>query len=134
MIKIITDKQKIIKYLEYKGISKNKFYIKTGLSIGFLDSGSSLGVDKLRKIIDNYPDLSIEWIVIGKEPMIKNEERTNTSQNITGNSNIQSGNGTSFIGDCKEKVEDLQRQLAEKKIEIEWLKNLMENIVKKPKE
>lgn len=70
MIKIMTDKEKILHYLEYKGISKNKFYQKTGLSVGFLDSGSSLGVDKLKLIIDNYHDLNLEWFFDDNSPML----------------------------------------------------------------
>jgi phage repressor protein C with HTH and peptisase S24 domain len=72
MTKIYTDKDKISQYLKYKGISKNKFYIQTGLSTGFLDSGNSLGVDKLRKIIDNYPDFNPAWLLTGRGEMIKN--------------------------------------------------------------
>ena len=53
----MTDKEKISAYLKEKGITKNAFYKKTGLSNGFLDSGSSLSLDKLRTIIDNYRDL-----------------------------------------------------------------------------
>ena len=66
----MTDKEKIHKYLKFKGISKNKFYLKTGLSVGFLDSGSSLGVDKLRLIVDYYPDLNLTWIVSDTGDMI----------------------------------------------------------------
>lgn len=71
MTKIMTDKEKILKYLDYKGISKNKFYVKMGFSVGFLDSGNSLGVDKLKKIIDNYHDLNLEWFFNDNSPMIK---------------------------------------------------------------
>lgn len=59
----MTDKEKIINFLNIKGISKNKFYKTTGFSVGFLDSGSSLGVDKLKIIIDNYHDLNIDYIL-----------------------------------------------------------------------
>ena len=69
----MTDKEKILKYIELKGISKNKFYQKTGLSVGFLDSGSSLGVDKLKLIIDNYHDLNLEWFFDDNRSMIKED-------------------------------------------------------------
>lgn len=75
----MTDKEKIIQYLNYKGISKNKFYTKTGLSIGFLDSGSSLGVDKLRLIINNYHDFNLDWLITGKGSMIKAEHKNEVS-------------------------------------------------------
>ncbi|MBN9299616.1 MAG: hypothetical protein J0I41_21625 [Filimonas sp.] len=67
----MTDKDKIIQFLDYKTITKNSFYKKTGLSVGFLDSGQSLGVDKLRIILDNYPDLNIDWFLYGQGDMIK---------------------------------------------------------------
>lgn len=71
----MTDKQKLLKYLEYKGITKNKFYLKTGFSVGFLDSGHSLGVDKLKIIIDNYHDLNLEWFFNDAAKMIKEERQ-----------------------------------------------------------
>ena len=66
----MNEKEKIKYYLENKGISKNKFYTQTGLSVGFLDSGNSLGVDKARIIINTYPDINLEWLVLGKGKMI----------------------------------------------------------------
>lgn len=119
MIKIITDKQKILQYLENKGISKNKFYVKTGLSIGFLDSGSSLGVDKLRIIIDNYPDLNVEWVVLDKGSMLKSDVKSSLKQNITGDGNIQSGNDTNITGDYVKQIKTLELELQECKTKLE---------------
>ncbi|MDX4973683.1 S24 family peptidase [Myroides odoratimimus] len=79
----MTDKEKILQYLEFKGISKNKFYIKTGLSVGFLDKGNSLGLDKLKIIIDNYPDLNIDWLLHDRGEMIKTEEPKHEAKPIT---------------------------------------------------
>jgi phage repressor protein C with HTH and peptisase S24 domain len=70
-IKISTDKQKIIQYLDFKDISKNKFYKETSFSNGFLDSGSSFSVENLRIILDKYRDLNPEWLLTGKGEMIK---------------------------------------------------------------
>lgn len=68
----MTEKEKIKQYLDYKGISKNSFYQKTGLSMGFLDSGRSLGVDKAKIIIEAYTDLSLQWLVTGVGEMLIN--------------------------------------------------------------
>ena len=73
------EKDKIKQYLDYKGISKNKFYTETGLSIGFLDSGKSLGADKVKIIINKYPDLNIDWLVLDKGPMIKQQYESEIS-------------------------------------------------------
>lgn len=66
----MNEKDKLKQFLEYKGISKNKFYTQTGLSVGFLDSGKSLGVDKAKIIINTYPELSLEWLVLDKGEML----------------------------------------------------------------
>lgn len=75
----MTEKARIKQFLEYKGISKNKFYVQTGLSVGFLDSGNSLVVDKLKKIINTYPDMNLEWVVTGEGSMIKTKQSTASS-------------------------------------------------------
>ncbi|MDY9919938.1 MAG: hypothetical protein U2P89_13885 [Proteiniphilum sp.] len=69
-----------MEYLKYKGISKNKFYLKTGLSVGFLDSGKSLGVDKLREILDIYHDLNPAWFLPGDAPMLISDNELNEKE------------------------------------------------------
>lgn len=89
----MTDKEKILYFLEEKGISKSQFYKKTGFSAGFLDSGSSLGVDKLKVIVDNYPDFNPQWLLTyDDDETIKNEiqeiysngSNNNLNNNING--------------------------------------------------
>lgn len=63
---------RIKKYIDYKGISKYRFYKDTGLSNGFLDKNENIGSDKCEIIIDSYPDLSLEWIITGRGDMLKN--------------------------------------------------------------
>lgn len=62
---------RIIEYLEYKGISKYKFYKETGLSNGFLDKKGSIGADKCEIIYSHYPDLNLEWLITGKGEKLK---------------------------------------------------------------
>lgn len=69
------EKDKIKQYLDYKGISKNKFYSLTGLSIGFLDSGTSMGADKVKIIINKFPDINIDWLVLDQGDMILSPAR-----------------------------------------------------------
>lgn len=66
----MTEKEKLKEYLRYKGISKNRFYTETGFSVGFLDSGRSLGADKVRIIINKFPDLSLDWLIMDEGEMI----------------------------------------------------------------
>lgn len=66
----MTEKEKLKTYLQEKGISKNRFYTETGFSVGFLDSGRSLGADRVKIIINKFPDLSLEWLIMDQGEMI----------------------------------------------------------------
>ncbi|MDD4592574.1 MAG: hypothetical protein PHG06_19445 [Parabacteroides sp.] len=110
----MTDKQKILEYLKYKGISKNKFYLETGLSVGFLDSGKSLGVDKLREILDIYHDLNPAWFLPGDGPMLISD----AVQNVKEEKYEQSFN----LSDLIKKIEELSIQLGVQINESEHLR------------
>lgn len=76
-----TQKERIIQYLEFKGISKNKFYISTGISNGTLDKKSGLTGDSIEKFYSVYDDVNPEWLLIGKGEMLKStESHTHTLQ------------------------------------------------------
>lgn len=62
-------KEKIAKYLDYKGINPNQFYKKCGFGNGFLNSGKYFGTDKLKIILDNYQDLNFEWLLFDEGEM-----------------------------------------------------------------
>ena len=66
-------KGRILQFIDYKGLSKRKFYAETGLSNGILDKASGLSVETLEKIYLTFPELSLEWLVTGKGEMLKKE-------------------------------------------------------------
>lgn len=114
----MNEKARIKQFLDYKGISKNKFYVQTGLSVGFLDSGNSLVVDKLKKIINTYPDLNLEWIVTGEGSMIKSQQTTASS--------------SAFLEIIKEKDARIEKYIRENErlsIRVKQLESEMPNTV-----
>ncbi|WP_312355620.1 hypothetical protein [Empedobacter sp.] len=107
----MTTKEKVLQYLDVKGISKGDFYKKTGFSNGFLTAGKHIGSDNLKIIIDNYPDLSLEWLVMDKGDM------------IIGDKNLNNPMSNDFI--------EMQKMLLKyKDDEIERLKSEIENLKK----
>ena len=118
------EKEKIKQYLNSKGVSKNSFYQKTGFAVGFLDSGKSLGADKLETIIDNYPDLSLEWLVLGKGDMIKPTTITNGSGVVLAGDNNTNNNidNRQYYYDSpdvlKAQIEILDERIKEKDAQI----------------
>lgn len=71
----MTTKDKIKQYLKFKSISKNKFYSITGFSTSFLDSGKSIGVDKAKIIIEKFPDISIDWLIMDRGEMLVSQAK-----------------------------------------------------------
>lgn len=64
-------KQNIIKYLDFKGISKYEFYQKTGASNGILSQKNGLSEDNILKFLSYYTDCSTEWLFCNIGDMIK---------------------------------------------------------------
>jgi len=95
-------KQRLIKYLEYKEISKEEFYKITGISgSNFKGKGleSELGGDKIAKILSIFGEISAEWFINGNGPMIKS---LNNNYNVA---NEQPGNYSTadICAICREK-------------------------------
>lgn len=69
MTKIIaTSKERLIQYLDYKGIGLGEFFEGSGLKRGFLDSNklhSTISDVFLTKIIAFLPDLNLIWLITG---------------------------------------------------------------------
>jgi hypothetical protein len=66
-----TQKDRIIQFLESKEISKNKFYIQTGISNGTLDKKSGITGDTITKVHKVYPEINLEWLISGDGEMLK---------------------------------------------------------------
>lgn len=64
-------KDRILKYIEYKGLSKYKFYKETGIANGFLDKEGDITVLKSADILAAYPDLNPDWLLFDKGGMLK---------------------------------------------------------------
>lgn len=63
--------ERVVQFIEYKGISKYKFNKDLGFSNKFLDNSSNMGTDKACKILHYFPDLNPEWLLTGKGEMLK---------------------------------------------------------------
>lgn len=64
-------KERLISFIEYKGLSKNKFEQVCGFSKRYVSNISvSLQPDKIERISLNFPDLNIGWLLTGEGEMI----------------------------------------------------------------
>lgn len=65
-------KERLIAFIDYKGISKNKFEILCGLSKRYVSNISkSISTDVVERISLNFPELNMGWILTGDGEMLK---------------------------------------------------------------
>jgi hypothetical protein len=66
-------KQRLIKFINFKKLSKNKFEVICGLGSRYVSNISvSIQPDKINRISLNFPDLSTGWLMTGEGEMLKN--------------------------------------------------------------
>lgn len=76
-------KERLLRYIEYKGISVNKFEKICGLSTGYVGNmRKSIQPEKAMNISHNFPDLNIGWLLSGEGEMLKSEDNNTKSQPI----------------------------------------------------
>ncbi|QZT38691.1 hypothetical protein K5X82_07275 [Halosquirtibacter xylanolyticus] len=67
-------KNRIIQYLDFKGVPKSDFYKMTGASNGVLSQKSGISEDNILRFLNSYRDVSVEWLITGEGDMIRNEK------------------------------------------------------------
>lgn len=72
-------KQKILLYLQKKGVSLYEFYKNTGVTRGILTQNNGINEDNLAKFLAYAPDVSPEWLLTGRGEMLK----SSTSETVT---------------------------------------------------
>ena len=63
----------MLQFLDFKGISKNRFYRLTGIANGTLDKPSGLTLETVEKFYSILPDINIDWLLTGQGEMLKGE-------------------------------------------------------------
>jgi hypothetical protein len=64
-------KERLRKFVEYKGFGRNRFEELVGISAGYISTKSpSVGSEIIERIVNVFHDLNIEWLVTGKGKMI----------------------------------------------------------------
>jgi len=114
---MLSSKEKIIKYLNYKGISQDKFSRACNVSSGFLRQGKSFSIEYLKSIRDNYSDLNLNWLIYDEGNMLLSGENEVNEHPET----YQKEAGTIEL--LKKDVENLEKLLESKNETIAVLKH-----------
>lgn len=78
----MTIKDKILSYIKERGVSREDFYRKTGLSASNFKGAalkSELGGDKIVRILTIYNELSPDWLLLDKGSMLRADEAPTNS-------------------------------------------------------
>lgn len=72
------------KFMEETGVNDNQITIRSGLSNGIIRrvvrEGKGLTTENLEKILKAYPELSADWLLIGRGPMLINKASPEQSE------------------------------------------------------
>jgi len=109
--------EKLIQYLEHKGISQRKFTINLKIAEGILRGGKNIGSGYLKRIKRFCPDLNMNWLLFDEGNMLLTEENgVNEDANIYKNE----GNTVEIL---KIELENAKELLAAKNETISVLKH-----------
>ena len=76
-------REKLLEFVSCKGLSQRQFYLKTGLSTGFLTKGKSIGSENIKKIVLAYPEIRLEWLILGTGHMLKSSMELRSKEEIS---------------------------------------------------
>lgn len=129
-------KRRILEFIKNQNITIPIFFQKTGIKRGFLDSDKldqAVSDRHFSMIIAAFPDLSVDWLITGEGPMLRN----NIVQSIEGDHNIQTaGNGNITVSHreledkisfLEDKICFLSEQLKAKDSQINTLLSIIQN-------
>jgi phage repressor protein C with HTH and peptisase S24 domain len=114
---IMSVKKRLKEYLNYQEMTISDFERTISASNGYVNSISkSIGINKLEKIVENFPNLDLEWLLTGSGEMIKyqnnqysqdiNDSHITESQVPSGDKNYVPFYPVDFVGGNLESIND----------------------------
>lgn len=92
-----TIKTNILHYIDCEGITRYDFYKKTGITRGILDQNNGMSEENTARILAYFSDLSPEWLITGRGPMLKSVEKGIVQNNNGGKNNTNIANTGTFL-------------------------------------
>lgn len=110
-------KERTLHLAKYKHLSVNAFEKATGLSSGYLRNTKNYSAEVCAKILEVYPDISPEWLLLGEGEM----QREEGYQRLCNNTHSFNSNADEIIKELTaiiKKQEERIRQLTDKLLEL----------------
>lgn len=119
-------KERLIEFITSQKMSINKFEKECGLSTGYIKNmRKSVSPDKLRSIVQKFPELNPGWLMAGEGNMLKsnvNVSGDNSGVVVNGNNNNSPIDNRHYYSDSpdvlKAQIELLDERIKEKDAQI----------------
>lgn len=120
-------KDRLIQFIDFKGITKRQFTQKIDVSHSYIDGLKTMQSDKISKISEVYPELNINWLLLGKGEML-NVSEIKYAANSSADGLIDSGATDDIMAlniTTENKILMLRDRVAMQAIEIRMLNRLV---------
>lgn len=68
-------KDRIMQFIELKGITRNKFETSCGLPVRYVSNiGKSIQSDAIKKIVLTYPEINLHWLITGEGEILNQND------------------------------------------------------------
>ncbi len=131
-----TVKERLIRFIKAEGLSIRRFEMLTGLSNGFVKNMSKgLGADKMRSILQVFPQLNSTWLLTGNGEMLTSESNGGSRISVgdvtaraSGNGSVATSIGCGATDPRTDEVAELRRQIDELKAQNARLLGIIEKL------
>ncbi len=116
-----TTRERILAFIDYKGLNKRRFLVACGMSETYIDSmgEGGLGPKAQKNIATAFPELNIAWLITGQGNMLREDYDPSKVQN---EETVQLSNaGRPKLSDVDLSKEAYRQLIAEKDRLIEQL-------------
>lgn len=117
-------KDRVVEYLKINGITKQEFCEKTGISYANMTGKSlqsELGGEQIYEILQIFPSLNPDWLLLGKGEMLRNNEQVSNAGTNQFEKNIDT---LYYLIDLqKEKIAQLEKELCIEREKVASLSN-----------
>lgn len=126
-------KERIFQIIDHYKMSVRQFELKCGLSGGYVKNiKNGLGRQKLNDVLNAFPEISREWLILGTGEMLRTPQ---TSVNIlNGDNNTNNGHISvleSNVEQLKNENEALKAENAQLKSQIAQLTDIISKLASK---
>ena len=125
-----TVRERLIQYINYKGLSKNKFETICGFGSRYVSNISvSIPPDKVKIISLKFPDLNTGWLLTGEGEMLKSgtiQQAGDNSTQVHGNDNHV--NNPHVLEMAMTEIAEQRKLVAKSQEQIDRLITLLEKI------